>query len=153
MKTNKIAKVVFDYTIGQEFLSSFVNPVDWEIPPDFHVTCAYLNKRNPRDDKVEVIDWCKQLIRENRNEVTIEFDGIYEGSGCIFSYVKTSNVIGDRYSRIPRPMDQILHLTLLVDRKHGHQPKESLLSLRYGNYTNIANFNKTFIGTLVVEDC
>ncbi len=149
----KIAKVIFNKNVGHKMISKINNDNNWRHIKDFHVTCTFLHKdESLREDKVEVIGWCEHLLSNGRSQVEVEFDGIYQGQGCIFAGVKSSSVEGLEYTTLPRPSDQILHMTLLVDVENGHKPKDSLLSLQKGNYGKILDLHEFHIGRLVIEE-
>ena len=150
----RIAKVVFDKKIGNSLLSSVQSHwKNWERPLDFHVTCAFMHRDSSSEDKFDVIDWCEHLLREDRKQVTIGVDGIYKSKGNIFTKINYSSVEGPWHTCLPKPEDQILHMTLLVDRQNGFLPKDSLFALRSGEYEKIGDCKDEFFnGELKIQN-
>ena len=143
--TIKIAKIQFTKETGNEIISTISNINNWNIPNDFHVTYTFMHKNGITNDKLNTIKVFESLILNKKNKIMVDFDGIYKSNGNIFTKVNKTDVY------IPKPCDQILHMTLFVDTENDFKPKDSLISLQKDNYTKISDFKKGYIGELVIE--
>ena len=65
MLITKTIRVEFDYDTGEELLS-YVKIGDLQIVPEFHITIVFLASDELNELKVETINYCKSLIRDEK---------------------------------------------------------------------------------------
>ena len=112
-----------------------------------HITIVYMTDDDTyRDTKIEVIDYCKSLIRAGTTIFKIKFDGIYQGNndGNIFAKVLSIT------PNLPLVGNQIFHLTKYVNYLKDFKPVDSLIALQNNQYTKIKDIdpNIEYIGNI-----